>query len=124
MKKCRRILATLMLLSVVAFYFSACSSDDGPSLTGESKVYTLNPVSDPSIHGTVTFANRSDKSVLVTIQLSGTQSGNSHPAHIHVDNAATAGAIAVDFTPVDGATGKSETVIKTLNDGTVVSYDD
>lgn len=125
MRKNGKFLVTLIMISASAVYFSACDDDDdGPSLTGDNKVYTLNSVSNPAISGTVTFAKRTDNAVLVTIQLSGTQSGSSHPAHIHNDNAATTGSIAVDFEPVDGATGRSETIIEQLNNGTPVTYEE
>ena len=125
MRKNGKLLVTLMMISASVVYFNACDDDDdGPSLTGDNKVYTLNSVSNPAINGTVTFAKRTDDAVLVTIQLSGTQSGSSHPAHIHNDNAATTGSIAVDFEPVDGATGRSETIIEQLNDGTPITYEE
>jgi hypothetical protein len=116
---------TLLAVAATGIYFSSCDDDDdnGPSLTGDEEVYTLNSVSNPGISGTVTFAKQTDNAVLITIELSGTQSGNSHPAHIHFDNAATTGGIALDFTPVDGGTGRSETVVTQLNDGTAITYE-
>lgn len=118
-------LMCLMLASAV-IYLSGCDDDDEPQpqLTGEAKTFTLGPVSDPAISGTVTFAERDDDKVLVTIQLNGTQAGNTHPAHIHVNSAAETGAIILDLTAVTGAGGKSETVVDVLNDGTAVSYED
>jgi hypothetical protein len=53
----------------------------------------------------------------------GTAAGNSHPAHIHANNAVTDGPIVLDFNPVDGATGKSETSVTMLNDGTAITYE-
>lgn len=123
MKKYMKLLMTLLMIAVSGIYFSACDDDDGPSLSGENEVYTLNSVSNPGISGTVTFAKRSDNKTVITIQLSGTQSGNSHPAHIHFDNAATTGGIAIDLEPINGGTGKSETVIDKLNDGSTISYE-
>ncbi len=118
-----RLWMTYLIIAVSGIYFSACDDDDGPSLSGENEVYTLNSVSNPGISGTVTFAKRSDNKTLITIQLSGTQSGNSHPAHIHFDNAATTGGIAVDLEPINGGTGKSETLVDKLNDGSTISYE-
>jgi ribonuclease PH len=118
-------LLTSSLLVAGIFCFSGCDDDDdGPKLTGNNKVYELSSVSDPAISGTVTFAERDDDATLITIQLEGTESGDSHPAHIHSDNAAKGGGIVLDLTAVDGATGESETVVTTLNDGTPISYDE
>jgi hypothetical protein len=104
----------------------ACDDDDesSPQLTGDTKTYTLNSVSDPAISGTVTFAERDDDQIVITIELDGTQPGVSHPAHIHMNTAAEGGGIILDLTSVDGATGMSETIVSALNDGSVVSYDD
>jgi Holliday junction resolvase len=126
MKKLFKPLLIGCLLTASLFYSSGCNNDDdpGPQLTGDSKTYDLNPVSDQGISGTVTFAERDDDQVLITIQLTGTQSGNTHPAHIHGSTAAEGGTILLDLTDVDGATGKSETVVKALNDGTALTYDD
>ena len=120
----RAFLTCGMILSSV-FFFSACDDDDEPQpqLTGNSKTYELSSVSDPGISGNVTFAERDDDQVLITIQLTGTQSGT-HPAHIHANSAAETGGIVLDLTAVNGANGKSETVVKSLNDGTAISYED
>lgn len=106
--------------------FSGCEDDDepGPQLTGNSETYPLTGISNPAISGNVTFAERDDDKVLITIQLTGTTSGASHPAHIHATTAAEGGPIVLDLTSVDGATGKSETVVNTLNDGTPLSYEE
>jgi hypothetical protein len=120
---------TLVMCCLVAsslVILSGCddNEDPAPQLTGESKTYTLRQVSDPDVSGTVTFAQRDDDRVLITLELDGTESGNTHPAHIHANSAAAGGGILLDLTPVDGADGKSETVVNALNDGTAVSYED
>ena len=111
-------------MAITLVYLSSCDDDPDPQLTGDSKTYDLGPVSNQSISGTVTFAERDDERVVITIQLSGTTSGGLHPAHIHANTAAETGDIVLDLTDVDGATGKSETVVNTLNDGTPLTYDD
>lgn len=104
----------------------ACDDDEepGPGLTGESKTYTLGSVSNPDVSGTVKFEERDDDQIVITIDLDGTQSGGSHPAHIHANSAAEGGGIVLDLNSVDGATGMSETIVSTLNDGTPITYDE
>ena len=115
------------LFSACLVYLSSCSKkyvDPGPQLTGASKQFALAAKSNSGVSGTVTFAKRSDNATVITVQLTGTQAGGTHPAHIHANTAVEGGGILLDFTPVDGATGKSETVAKALNDGTPVTYED
>jgi hypothetical protein len=93
-------------------------------LTGDNKVYTLNPVSDPAISGTVTFAKRKSGKAMITISLVGTSAAGDHPAHIHANSAAQGGGIVLDLKNVSGATGKSVTSANALNNGTAISYDE
>lgn len=125
----KTLLKSLMMCCLLAsslIYLSGCKDDDdpGPQLTGDSKTYVLGPVSNAAISGTVTFAERDDDQVLITIQLTGTQSGGTHPAHIHANSAAEGGGIVLDLTDINGATGKSETIVKALNDDTPLTYDE
>jgi hypothetical protein len=129
MKNIKKIIQRTLKVTVVACILTAsitsCDDNDddgGPSLTGESKIYTLNSVSDPAISGTVKFEERSDNSTVVTIDLDGTASGNTHIAHIHENSAAETGGILVDLNSIDGSNGISETVVKKLNDGTDITY--
>lgn len=115
----------LILFGVILF--TGCDSDEddpGPQLTGNSKEYMLRSVSNPAISGTVTFAERDDDMVVITIELNGTAAGNSHPAHIHANSAAEGGSIVLDLENVDGGSGMSETVVDALNDGTAITYND
>jgi len=91
-------------------------------LTGESETYDLDEKDVPGISGEVTFEERKDGTVLATIELDGTPDGGVHPAHIHVNDAATTGPIAVSFNPVDGTTGMSVTSIRALDDGTALNF--
>jgi carbon monoxide dehydrogenase subunit G len=122
----KRIQFILALVAVLAtmMWLTSCDDDDAPGLTGDNVVYDLGPVSDQSISGTVTFAKRDDDKTVITIDLNGTTSGASHPAHIHADNAATSGAIILDLEAVDGDDGKSVTVVDELNDGTPITYEE
>lgn len=123
-------LVSLVLVSMTSFI--GCSddynapqlteNDNAPQHTGESKQFDLFSKSNPTISGAITFATRDDGATLITIQLSGTSTGESYPAHIHANTAVEGGAILLDLTPVDGASGRSETVVTTLNDGSLITY--
>jgi ribonuclease PH len=123
MKKLIRTLTIGCLAAISLIYLTGCDDED-PQLTGDSKTYDLGPVSNQSISGTVTFAERDDDMVVITIELDGLSSAGSHPAHIHANTAAETGDIVLDLNNVDGTTGRSETVVNTLNDGTLVNFDD
>ena len=116
---------TYSLVATSLVFLSGCDDDEdpGPQLTGDSQTYQLASVSNSAISGTVTFAERDDGQVVITIQLNGTQSGATHPAHIHANSAAEGGGIILDLTPVNGADGKSETAANALNDGTALTYE-
>lgn len=124
MKNFSKLFSLLCLLLVITAFFSGCSDDDTlPQLTGESKQFILFTKSNPAISGTVTFSKRNDNTTLITLQLSGTSAGGSHPAHIHAGTAAEGGAILLDLTSVNGSTGKSETVVTALNNGSPITYE-
>ncbi|MDA1122482.1 MAG: CHRD domain-containing protein [Bacteroidetes bacterium] len=90
------------------------------ALTGNSVVYPLDRIA--GVTGTVTFAERNNGETLVRIQLIGTQAGNNHPCHIHNNDAATGGNIAVDLNNVNGNTGRSVSNVTQLNNGTPIDY--
>lgn len=93
------------------------------ALTGESAEYTLVAVGSSGVSGTATFAERNDETTLITIVLTGTQAGGNHPAHIHYNSAAVGGAIAIDLTNVDGATGVSKTSVMVTNNNVPIKYE-
>jgi hypothetical protein len=124
MKKLIRSLTVCCLFATTFVYLTGCDDDPDPQLTGDSKTYDLASVSNPSISGTVTFAERDDDMVVITIELDGLQPGGSHPSHIHANTAAETGDIILDLNAVDGTTGRSETILNTLNDGSPLTYED
>jgi hypothetical protein len=91
-------------------------------LTGEKTIYNLNQVAVAGISGTIEFAERANQTTLVTINLTGTTAGGSHPAHIHENDIATTGNIIVGLNAVDGATGISKTQVATLVGGASITY--
>jgi hypothetical protein len=112
------------LLAINFFYLASCDDDDDDkSSQKDERTYTLDPLSNSGVSGTVTFKKQNAQTTLITVQLSGTQAGNSHPAHIHSGAAGSGGPIILDFNPLDGATGKSETMVTKMNDGSNVTYE-
>jgi FtsP/CotA-like multicopper oxidase with cupredoxin domain len=75
---------------VIPFVFSSCSKDDAPSVTAvNSKVYDLGTVGTAGVSGKATFIENSD--ARYRIRITQYSSGGSHPAHIHLNNAADGG---------------------------------
>src|SRR4051812_25534544 len=102
---------------VAGVFLAACNNDDnGPSSAMNEKAYSLAELDSSGVSGTVTFRKQNDSTTKVTVRLTGTQAGNSHPAHIHANAASAGGPIVLDFNPVDGATGMSETMVTKFND--------
>ena len=91
-------------------------------LTGNEKIYNLAKVGNGMVSGTAKFAERRNGNALVTLMLNGTTAGGKHPSHIHFNTAAEGGDIAVMLADVNGANGLSKTSVKTLTDGTAISY--
>jgi hypothetical protein len=115
----------IMGLLVVGLFVTGCDDDDeSEPKAAEAKRYTLAALDGSGVSGTVTFSKQDESTTKATVQLTGTQAGDSHPAHIHSNGAATGGGIVLDFNPVDGATGRSETTVTQLNDGTPVTYEE
>ena len=124
MKNFTKLFSLICFLVVSTTFFIGCNNDDTLSkLTGESKQFNLFTKSNPAISGTVTFSKRNDNATLITVQLSGTNASGSHPAHIHAGTAADGGAILLDLTAITGSTGKSETVVTALNNGSPITYE-
>ena len=94
------------------------------ALTGETVTYPLETRDVAGIAGEVTFEQRMSGFALATISLTGTPAGGEHPAHIHANSASEGGPIIFTFNPVDGDTGVSVTEVRTLDDGTALTYDD
>lgn len=92
------------------------------ALTGEMVVYELGPKTNPAISGTATFHERVNGETLIVLALTGTSDGGDHPAHLHRNDAATGGTIAIDLNNVNGASGMSRTNVAAFNDDTPVTY--
>ncbi|MAD97519.1 MAG: hypothetical protein CMB99_09370 [Flavobacteriaceae bacterium] len=119
-----KIKSLVILLSIFFLTISCNDDSEGTMLPMESKTYQLSEVGNSGVSGTAKFTDRSDGSVLVELMLMGTPQNGSHPSHIHFNTAAEGGGVAIGLNPVNGATGRSETIVNQLEDGTPISYTD
>jgi hypothetical protein len=116
---------SLLLLNVFALAGCDDEYDDNEAPTpSEERSYKLDQLDNSGVSGTVSFKKIDDQTTQIVVQLTGTQAGNTHPAHIHSGAAGSGGPIVLDFNPVDGGTGKSETMVTQMNDGTAVTFED
>lgn len=97
----------------------------GNALTSASKSYDLNVENASGVSGTALFQKRKNGKTLVSISLTGTISGGTHPAIIHIGSVGTVGGgpTVKTLNPVDGVTGKSYTNLLVLDDQTPVTYE-
>ncbi len=114
-------------LALVAFavFFVSCNDDetDHAALTGRSITYPLfTGAAEWGYEGEATFAERKDGFTLLTIQLTGPTGTSKFPAHLHEGPYSVDADMAAMLTPVDAATGKSETLLKQLANGTEITY--
>ncbi|HEX8038071.1 MAG TPA: CHRD domain-containing protein [Chryseosolibacter sp.] len=121
----KKLMMFWMVALIALFQFAAgCKEDDENPSSARARTYTLGELSGSGVSGSVTFTKVDAATTRVAIALTGTSEGNTHPAHIHSGNASTGGPIVLDLNPVDGATGKSETMVTALNNGTAIVYED
>ncbi len=120
----------MLILSLGIIGLVSCGDDDdemptpGAGETGMSQSFDLSAVGASGANGTVTFAELDDSRVKITVSLTGTTAGASHPAHIHDNTAAEGGGIAVSLEPIDGSSGMSETIVSAKDDGSPIGYAD
>lgn len=97
----------------------------GNELTGDNKSYTLDTVGTSPVSGTVKFEKRKNGYSLVSIDVDNTLPSGDHPTHIHLGSIATIGGgpIKITLNNVNGASGKSITTVRKLDDGTAITYD-
>ena len=98
----------------------------GNILTGDSKTYALAEDMASGISGSALFQKRKNGNTLVTIDLTsgGLLPSGDYPAQINLGSVATIGTPTNKKTlnAVNSATRKSYTNIKTLNDGTAITF--
>jgi len=113
----------LLFLSMM-FVLASCdlNGNDEFEFEGQTQSYDLAAVDDSNVSGVAIFDEQEDGTTRITLDLTGTQSGAEHPAHIHANSVAEGGDIQISLNPVDGTTGRSETVVSTLDDDTAITY--
>jgi hypothetical protein len=99
----------------------------GNEITSTNKIYMLIQDSTSGVSGSSKFEKRKNGNTLVTIDLTsgGTLPAGSYPAHINLGSVATIGAPVNKRTlnSVNGTLRTSITNVRTLNDGTAITYD-
>lgn len=122
-----RYFSVIMALAL-SFAIVSCGDDDEetppPAPVLPSTTYDLGELDTSGVSGTAKFEKVDDETTKITLELVGTPSDGDHPAHIHNDNAATGGGIAVTLSNVDGSSGMSETTVTTDDNGSALSYED
>jgi uncharacterized lipoprotein YbaY len=103
---------------------AACQKSEVVSpFTGNQTTYALQSASAYPVSGTVTFKERVDGAVTISVRLAGTSAGTSNPVHLHLGDVSLAqAAVAALLSPVTGQTGESDTILKELADETPVTY--
>ncbi|WOK07126.1 hypothetical protein RT717_00640 [Imperialibacter roseus] len=122
MKKYHILVLVIGLLAMVA-----CKDEeiDPAALTGKSVTYSLfTGAQDWGYKGDATLAERNDGNTLLTIELTGPSGTTQFPAHLHYGAYSLEADMAAMLTPVDAATGKSETLLTQLANGDEISYDE
>jgi hypothetical protein len=115
-------LAGLMIVLLVAF---SCQKNEAveSEFTGNETTYALQQSSQYAVSGTVLFKERKDGKISAQIQLSGTDGDTKYPVHLHLGDITTTGAdVALLMNPIEGKTGKSETIFNQLADESTISY--
>ncbi len=115
-----------LLVLIVIFILSSCSSDDNIEPTGineiivDEKAYNLTSVNGSGITGTATFTRDSNENTTILIELNNTNT-EEHPAYVRFNSAAEGGPIAITLEPCTCAV--STTVVTQMDDGTQIDFD-
>jgi hypothetical protein len=118
----------LIMFGIVSLTFVGCQENDTAKktdFTGNEATYALVQGSEFAVEGSVTFKEKIDGSTLITLNLTGTEGKLQHPVHLHLGNIGTPDAdIAAQLFPVEGSTGKSETLLTELADESKITYNE
>jgi hypothetical protein len=115
---------TVVTAALILMVGNGCSKDDDSSPTpgpARKTAYELLVKDVLGVTGTVTFIETSATSTTIDIVLVGAPVG-SHPAELCMNSAIEGGAVIVNLNPVD-ETGKSSTLVSTMNYPELIEYD-
>lgn len=113
-------------LLVLPLLFANCSDDDDnndETPVEVSTTYTLEEVGESGVSGTAKFIKVDETTTTIEVVLEGTPAEGDHPMHIHFEDAATGGGVALGLQNVDGSTGLSTTTVTQLADETAINYE-
>lgn len=118
----RKIIGAIVLL---ALFFGCQESESPTEITGNETIHELEAGPDYNVHGHATFKEKKDGTTIILIELEGTEGNVRHPVHLHRNDVSEPDAeIAALLAPVLGSTGKSQSVLTTLADGTPITYNE
>ncbi len=120
-----KALNSLLLLGFGLIILVSCKDEETnpASLTGKSVTYSLfTGAPEWGYEGDVTLAERKDGFALISIELMGPEGTSKFPAHLHYGPYSLVADMAAMLTPIDAATGKSETLLKQLASGESITY--
>lgn len=115
----RTLILVLFILAVV----SGCNEPE--QVTQRQKIYNMHQANLNPTKGSVVFTELAPARIQVEITLANTWEGVDHPAHLHFGSVREIGELATVLTPVDGATGKSVTILDQvkLTSGQLLTYE-
>jgi len=97
----------------------------GNVITTTNKSYTLNTMGTFGVSGTALFEKRVNGNTLLTINLSGTISGEFYPASINLGSIESVGGgpVIKAINDIDGTDGRGYSNIRELDSGIAITYD-
>lgn len=107
---------------LLTLFISYCSEkEESP----RQSTYYLHQANFNPVKGEVVFTEISPGRMEVSISLVNTSPYSNHPAHLHFGSVSEVGDLAFTLNPVDGASGKSLTVLDQveLSNGDILTYD-
>ncbi len=115
---------TLSFIIFSLLIIASCTKISESNNSAKTSMYAFSYTNqDYNISGKATFTEIDNNNLNLLIEVSPTAEGLFHPTHLHFGKIDGEGKMALVLNPVDGKTGKSETVISKLGDDTLFNYD-